>query len=855
MERGDGYDLNRSLFERLVLSGYPHTTLAKQHRMRPEISNLVKKLTYPDLLDDAKTLNRPHLRGFQSNVVFLNHEHPEVQATKIADRRDEGSKVSRENEFEAQMILKTVRYLAQQGYGTDNQVVLTPYLGQLRLLLEYLKADHDPILNDLDSFDLVKAGLLSRASASASKKPLRISTIDNYQGEESDIVIASLTRSNVDGDIGFMAAPERLNVLLSRARDGLIIIGNATTFRSSRKGSQVWNPFIELLSQGGYIYDGLPVKCERHPQKVALLTSPEDFIVECPDGGCSDPCGTMLSCGKHTCPQRCHQLYDHSKVKCEQIVEDVCSQNHKFTWRCWKQSVPCGKCDTERKKQEKRLQRDYLLEIERQKAQSAYAHRLAEVDDEIEYERRLQREHRDQLDREHVLQQRKRDLADARTTTRNVLQATHQEAATQNTDQKMTGSSERKDSEKPSNESACAEADDDQQADLSPAQEDWEHQKQFENAASEHLDALMQMIGLESVKQQVLDIKIRIDTCIRQGTDIKVERFGVSLLGNPGTGKTTVARLYAKFLASVGVLPGTTIKETTGSRFASDGVQACKKLIEEVLNAGGGAIFIDEAYQLASGTNFGGGQVLDFLLAEVENLTGKIVFILAGYNKPMEKLFAHNPGLPSRFPHTFQFVDYEDDDLRRILQYQLEKRYKGRMKVEDGLHGLYCRIAARRVGYGRGREGFGNARAVENALASILSRQAKRLAHHRRQGKTTDDMLLTQEDLIGPEPSAALEGNKSWEKLRTLTGLKAVKLAVKALFDSIQSNYERELEEQPLFEFNLNRVFLGSPGTGKTTVAKLYGQVLADIGFLSSGEGKSCRIDWETQLIKHGQSW
>jgi len=177
------------------------------------------------------------------------------------------------------------------------------------------------------------------------------------------------------------------------------------------------------------------------------------------------------------------------------------------------------------------------------------------------------------------------------------------------------------------------------------------------------------------------------------------------------------------------------------------------------------------------------------------------------------------------------------------------------MKVEDGLHGLYCRIAARRVGYGRGREGFGNARAVENALASILSRQAKRLAHHRRQGKTTDDMLLTQEDLIGPEPSAALEGNKSWEKLRTLTGLKAVKLAVKALFDSIQSNYERELEEQPLFEFNLNRVFLGSPGTGKTTVAKLYGQVLADIGFLSSGEGKSCRIDWETQLIKHGQSW
>lgn len=305
-------------------------------------------------------------------------------------------------------------------------------------------------------------------------------------------------------------------------------------------------------------------------------------------------------------------------------------------------------------------------------------------------------------------------------------------------------------------------------------------------------------------------------------------------------GKTTVARLYSKFLASVGVLPGTTVKETTGARLASDGVQACKKVIEEVLNDGGGAIFIDEAYQLASNTNYGGGQVLDFLLAEIENLTGKIVFILAGYNKQMEGFFAHNPGLPSRFPHEFQFKDYEDEELRRIFEYQVNKRFHGRIKVEDGLSGLYCRIVARRVGYGRGREGFGNARAVENAFSRVLSRQATRLARERRAGKTADDMLLTQEDLIGPEPSNVLDGNTSWERLKSLTGLKAVKHSVKALFDSIQYNYERELDEKPLLQFNLNRVFLGSPGTGKTTVAKLYGQILADIGLLSNGEGESC---------------
>lgn len=177
VEKGDGYDLNRSLFERLILQGHPHTTLRKQHRMHPDISFLVKELTYPDLEDGPKTSAREPIRGLDDRVIFVNHNHPELQNNRIGDRRDQGSKSSKENDFEARMVLKTVRFLAQQGYGTKNMVVLTPYLGQLRLVRDMLMHDVDPLLSDLDSHELVQAGLMTKAAAKVDKSPLRISTI------------------------------------------------------------------------------------------------------------------------------------------------------------------------------------------------------------------------------------------------------------------------------------------------------------------------------------------------------------------------------------------------------------------------------------------------------------------------------------------------------------------------------------------------------------------------------------------------------------------------------------------------------------------------------------------------------
>lgn len=339
-------------------------------------------------------------------------------------------------------------------------------------------------------------------------------------------MIACLTRSNKIGDIGFMSSPQRVNVLLSRARNALIVIGNPETFMNSRKGKEVWVPLMNQLKRDGHVYDGFPVKCEQHPDKTELLTKKEDFDLFCPDGGCSEPwyvqlpglltktnkiSGKLLKCDIHACPNKCHQLQDHSKMNCKAIISSTCPNNHKITRKCHeKASKHCRKCEAEVRAQEKKRQRNHELEKERQAKQQEYAARLAKIEEEIEHKKRTLREQTDEQDRQQTLRQKEQDLRNLQ----EKLKRPRQQAAPSTSPPSSSASSSSKtktpDCDPATPKATKARADSatagsnpptsDQNKsqpdwNKSEARDDWKWQKKFQGAENKALDSLIPMIG------------------------------------------------------------------------------------------------------------------------------------------------------------------------------------------------------------------------------------------------------------------------------------------------------------------------------------------------------------------------
>jgi SpoVK/Ycf46/Vps4 family AAA+-type ATPase len=192
-----------------------------------------------------------------------------------------------------------------------------------------------------------------------------------------------------------------------------------------------------------------------------------------------------------------------------------------------------------------------------------------------------------------------------------------------------------------------------------------------------------------------------------------------------------------------------------------------------------------------------------------------------------------NPNDP---PVIVRLPDYAEEELLRIFAILVNSKFNGKMKVDDGIYGLYSRILVRKVGRSREGQKSENIWTLKRLFSQVCDRQARRLSREQLDGKEPDLYLLTKEDMIGPEPSGAWSRSDARKELDEMVGLKSVKASIEVFLDRVTVNYHRELQQQEPVETSLNRVFLGPPGTGKTMVSKIYGQLLADLGLLSSGD-------------------
>ncbi|OQV06998.1 AAA domain-containing protein [Cladophialophora immunda] len=321
---GKRHSLDISLFERLVTpscstqTAVPYSTLETQRRMHPSISELIRNTLYPRLCDSSVVETYPPVTGLAKRLFWFDHAHTEDGAATETD-----STTSHSNTFEVQMVTSLVSHLVRQGvYQANDLAVLTPYLGQLQKIRRALQGLFEISLTEGDILELEKdevgkenaepghsvAPTLQKTPLS---RALKVSTIDNFQGEEAKVVIISLVRSNDQNKCGFLRTSNRINVLLSRAKHGMYIIGNSRTSGHV----QMWASVIDMLQSGDNFGESLQLQCPRHPQATFSVSKPDDFAIFSPEGGCNLPCEMRLSCG-HSCISKCHSQMLHSAVKC-----------------------------------------------------------------------------------------------------------------------------------------------------------------------------------------------------------------------------------------------------------------------------------------------------------------------------------------------------------------------------------------------------------------------------------------------------------------------------------------------------------------------------------------------------------
>lgn len=351
---------------------------------------------------------------------------------------------------------------------------------------------------------------------------------------------------------------------------------------------------------------------------------------------------------------------------------------------------------------------------------------------------------------------------------------------------------------------------------------------------SSGIEALDDMIGLDKIKQRVkswyrflLFQKER----ERAGFSSKHQpSLHLVFTGNPGTGKTTLARLMAEIYFELGLLGRPDLVEADRSSLVGAFVgQTEEQVMNKVKEAEGGVLFIDEAYALkrqdASGSDYGQAAI-DTLVAAMTSgeYAGKFVVILAGYPEEMRHFLLANPGLRSRFPESnhYEISNYSDDELIEIGE--KVARDNNYVLTEEAKRALLKRIERERVD-----SSFGNARTVHNILLDAMFKKGSRLGPD----APLDEMALLRDiDFDMPIESDA---TSSIDELVGMDEAKAQLNEIEALIYVQQQRQQLGLKTAPV---QLHAILTGNSGTGKTTFAERYAQLLKRTGYLKRGHVK-----------------
>ena len=355
----------------------------------------------------------------------------------------------------------------------------------------------------------------------------------------------------------------------------------------------------------------------------------------------------------------------------------------------------------------------------------------------------------------------------------------------------------------------------------------------FEEKTEEQIFRMLDgYVGLSEVKEEIRRIADSIKLYRKQHPDreYKLNSHFV-FTGNPGTGKTTIARLFAEILNALQVLPGGHLVEVTRKDLVSQYVGETAIKTESVVNrAMGGVLFIDEAYTLKNGDSDKVGQeAIDTLLTFLENRRGDFVCIIAGYTNEMVSFLRSNPGLESRFAEKIEFKDYNGKELKTIfLDMVRTKDLELTEEADSKSDKFFERMYMART------DTFGNAREVRNVFEKSFKRLCSRTAHMSSEEYHTFGNKMTWQDIAGEEAAEETDVEGILKELDAFVGMTSVKDAVKALAEEMRFRQKRMEYGGNAYIRPVNIILTGNPGTGKTSVARVLGKLFKAAGICST---------------------